>query len=149
MVINTSANLIHTLQTAIGPVILISGLGLFLLTMTNRLGSAIDRARILSSELKNNKKSDSIKIHAQLHILWKRAKIIRLAITFISLSGLLASLMIITIFFTALLTVEGQILIISLFTLCIFFLIVSFILFLYDIYKSLSALNLELDLSNQ
>ena len=33
------------LQVAIGPVILISGVGLLLLTMTNRLGRAIDRAR--------------------------------------------------------------------------------------------------------
>jgi hypothetical protein len=33
------------LRDAIGPVILISGVGLLLLTMTNRLGRAIDRAR--------------------------------------------------------------------------------------------------------
>ena len=38
---------IPTLQTAIGPVILISGVALLLLTMTNRLGRAIDRARLI------------------------------------------------------------------------------------------------------
>lgn len=37
--------LIPVLQTAISPMILISGLELLLLTMTNRLGRAIDRAR--------------------------------------------------------------------------------------------------------
>ena len=37
--------IIPELRDAIGPVILISGVGLLLLTMTNRLGRAIDRAR--------------------------------------------------------------------------------------------------------
>ena len=45
------AELIPVLQTAIGPVILISGIGLLLLTMTNRLGRAIDRARIIDAQL--------------------------------------------------------------------------------------------------
>ena len=39
------------LRDAIGPVILISGVGLLLLTMTNRLGRAIDRSRQLKQEL--------------------------------------------------------------------------------------------------
>ena len=40
-------DLIPILQVAIGPVILISGVGLLLLSMTNRLGRVIDRARLL------------------------------------------------------------------------------------------------------
>jgi hypothetical protein len=45
------AELIPVLQIAIGPVILISGVGLLLLSMTNRLGRAIDRSRVLCQEL--------------------------------------------------------------------------------------------------
>jgi hypothetical protein len=55
------SQLIPVLQTAIGPVILISGVGLLLLTMTNRLGRVIDRSRILSqncAELKGMKSPD-------------------------------------------------------------------------------------------
>ena len=48
----TLTELIPILQIAIGPVILISGVGLLLLSMTNRLGRAIDRARILRQELR-------------------------------------------------------------------------------------------------
>ena len=44
--------IIPVLQVAIGPVILISGVGLLLLTMTNRLGRAIDRSRSLAGELR-------------------------------------------------------------------------------------------------
>ena len=43
--------IIPELRDAIGPVILISGVGLLLLTMTNRLGRTIDRARQLKAEL--------------------------------------------------------------------------------------------------
>ena len=38
------AELIPVLQMAVGPVILISGIGLILLSMTNRFGRVIDRA---------------------------------------------------------------------------------------------------------
>jgi len=51
MPVSSVEELIPVLQTAIGPVILISGIGLLLLTMTNRLGRVIDRARGLSAEL--------------------------------------------------------------------------------------------------
>ena len=45
------AELVPVLQVAVGPVILISGVGLLLLTMTNRFGRIIDRSRILAAQL--------------------------------------------------------------------------------------------------
>ena len=48
----TSVNqLIPNLQVAIGPVIFISGVGLLLLTMTNRFARVIDRTRSLAATL--------------------------------------------------------------------------------------------------
>ena len=41
-------DLVPILQMAVGPVILISGVGLLLLSMTNRLGRVIDRSRLLA-----------------------------------------------------------------------------------------------------
>lgn len=46
-------DLLPSLQIAIGPVILVSGVSLLLLSMTNRLGRVIDRARDLSIELRS------------------------------------------------------------------------------------------------
>jgi len=40
-----TSEIVPVLQTAISPVVLISGVGLLLLTMTNRLGRIVDRAR--------------------------------------------------------------------------------------------------------
>ena len=72
--------LVPVLQTAIGPTILISGVGLLLLTMTNRLGRAIDRARILAGEIPTPTEAENAIVTAQLQILRRRARIIRLAI---------------------------------------------------------------------
>jgi Protein of unknown function (DUF2721) len=50
--------LIPVLQVAIGPVILISGVGLLLLTLTNRYGRTIDRSRLLVGELRECSEED-------------------------------------------------------------------------------------------
>ncbi|MEO0055776.1 MAG: hypothetical protein RLZZ50_1723, partial [Verrucomicrobiota bacterium] len=42
--------LLPLIQSAITPVILITGLGSLLLTMTNRLGRIVDRTRILAGQ---------------------------------------------------------------------------------------------------
>jgi predicted MFS family arabinose efflux permease len=135
--------LIPVLQIAVGPVILISGVGLLLLSMTNRLGRVIDRARILYRELRTERQIDRDRIQAQLRILHRRAILMRRAIIFISLSALLAAFLIITLFLTALLHVDAAWLILLLFTGCLVALIASLIVSIRDINQSLHALQLE------
>jgi len=86
--------IIPELRDAIGPVILISGVGLLLLTFTNRLGRAIDRARQLNSELPNRTGPEREQLRAQITIIYRRAKMIRLSITWAALSALLAAALI-------------------------------------------------------
>ena len=137
--------LIPVLQIAIGPVILISGIGLLLLTMTNRLGRAIDRARILDAGVPQTPGHERDRKTAQLSILWRRARIIRLAITLSATSALSASLLIVVLFLTALFQIETAWFISALFILCIVTLIGSLLLFIHDVNQSLSALKLELE----
>ncbi len=137
--------LVPVLQTAIGPVILISGVGLLLLTMTNRLGRAIDRARILVGTLPNTTEARRVKIAAQLQILWRRARLIRLAIALASVSALAAAILIIVLFLTALWQIETSWIIVILFIVCMLCLIGSLALFIHDINQSLAALKLELE----
>ena len=61
------SDLIPTLQLAIGPMILISGVGLLLLSMTNRFGRIIDRARLLAAELRSASAADRPRILAALN----------------------------------------------------------------------------------
>lgn len=138
------ADLIPVLQTAIGPVILISGIGLLLLTMTNRLGRAIDRVRLIGSELGQSDDSARPALEAQLRILWRRARLIRTAIALAAGSALAAALLVILIFLTAILGLPIAWLIAGLFTACMLFLIASLALFIHDINQSLAALKLEL-----
>jgi hypothetical protein len=138
--------LIPVLQTAIGPVILISGVGLLLLTMTNRLGRAIDLTRFLSTELTKSSEASRLALEGQLRILWKRARQIRLAITLVSISALAAAILIIVLFLIALWQLEIAWLISLLFIVCMVSLIASLIIFIRDINQSLAALKLELKL---
>ena len=138
------SELIPVLQTAIGPMILISGIGLLLLTMTNRLGRTIDRSRLLDAKLPTMEGPSRALIQEQLRILWKRARSIRTAIAFASMSALAASFLIIVLFFTALWQVETAWLIVTLFVFCMVCLIASLMIFIYDINQSLAALKLEL-----
>ena len=144
MEIPSVAQLIPVLQTAIGPMILISGIGLLLLTMTNRLGRAIDRTRALVGGLSNTAEAKREKTVAQLRILWDRARMIRLAIALASISALAAAILIIVLFTTALLQMESAWIIVTLFMVSLVSLIVSLVIFIRDINQSLAALKLEL-----
>jgi len=68
-----TSELVPVLQTAVSPVVLISGVGLLLLTMTNRLGRIVDRARSLAARVKEADGEDPEPLHAQLRILSQRA----------------------------------------------------------------------------
>jgi hypothetical protein len=135
--------LIPILQVAIGPVILISGIGLLLLSMTNRYGRTIDRARQLAAELRKGDVHDRGRVVAQVKILLRRAHLVRRAIIQASLSLLLAAFLIIVLFLTALFELEDALLISALFTGCMVALIVSLITFIQDLNLSLLALRMD------
>ncbi len=137
-------DLVPTLQLAVGPVILISGVGLILLSMSNRFGRVIDRSRILTEDLRRAPARVRPKVMAQLQILARRARIIRIEIALATLSVLLAALLIISLFIGALLQLGMATLIVLLFVLCMLCLIASLVLFMSDIGLSLKALWLEL-----
>jgi Protein of unknown function (DUF2721) len=137
-------DLVPILQMAIGPVILISGVGLLLLSMTNRLGRAIDRSRQLVETLRHADTAARVRISSQLTILSRRARLIRLAIIFATVSVLLAAILIIVLFIAALAQIEIAPLLILLFAGCMGSLIASLIVFILDINLSLAALRLEI-----
>ena len=137
--------LIPILQTAIGPVILISGVGLLILSMTNRLGRAIDRARSLAGKYPQATQEFQPGMLAQLKTIWQRAKVLRLAIALASFSVLLAGVLIITLFLTALFRLEIAWLVIAIFVGCLGSLIGALVAFLYDIQLSLEALKVEME----
>jgi hypothetical protein len=128
---------------AIGPVILISGVGLLLLSMTNRLGRVIDRARGLAAELRKVQAVERPRLSSQLQILVRRAELLRTSIVLASLSVLVAGVLIIALFLAALLNLELVVLLVALFVACIALLIGSLVAFIADLNVSLAALKLD------
>ena len=137
-------DVIPQLRDAIGPVILISGVGLLLLSFTNRLGRAIDRARLLDAELPKRDESERGPVRAQISIIYRRAKMIRLSIICGAVSLLLAAMLIVVVFVAALLQWPYAWLVCLLFISCMLSLMISLIAFIWDINLSLHALKLEL-----
>lgn len=144
MTSHTLNEIIPYLQVAIGPVILVSGVGMLLLTMTNRFGRVIDRSRNLAKESNNTPLEKQAALHEQVAILYRRAKLLRLCIGLASGAALLAGLLIISLFIGALLEVKVVPAVEVLFAGSMLFLIASLIVFLQDINLSLHALSLEL-----
>jgi len=136
--LTTFEQLILELRDATSPVILISGVGLLLLTMTNRLSRAIDRARQLKRELPERAGPEREQTLAQVAIIYRRARMIRLSILLAAVSVLLAAILIITLFVAAMAQWQQGLL-----TGIIF--IGSMIAFVWGINLSLHALKLELE----
>lgn len=137
--------IIPDLREAVGPMILISAVGLLLLTMTNRLGRAIDRSRQLKSELPKRNEQERKQVLAQVEIIYRRARMIRLSITLSALSALFAAGLVTALFITALLQWQQGWLVGILFIASMVSLVASLIAFIFDINLSLHALKLELE----
>lgn len=134
------------LQVAVGPAILISAVGLLLLTMTNRLGRVIDRSRQLVAHASA---ASPGAVAPQLDILLARARVIRLAIALATASALCAAAIVITLFLAAVYRWEAAALAVALFVGCLAALIGSLVAFLWDVNMSLAALKLELASARQ
>ncbi len=139
-----SAELLSILQGAVSPVILISGVGLLILSMTNRFGRVVDRSRQLNSALRSAATADRTRLQAQLDIFFRRARLLRAAIGLAVLSVLLAATLVIALFLTAFLRVENVAVNAALFVACLISVIGSLLAFLQDLNVSLLALRLEL-----
>ncbi len=139
------SELIPVLQIAIGPVILISGIGLLLLSMTNRLGRIVDRSRSLWRELRDQGDPAERELTIQqLRHLRRRAVLVRWAVTLSTLSIFFAAVLIATLFMAALLRLDIAGLISAIFIVCLLALIGSVAAFLRESQQSLDTLELEI-----
>jgi hypothetical protein len=137
--------LVPILQLAVGPVILISGVGLLLLTLTNRFGRMIDRTRSMIIELSDEAHPPVMvaNIQGQLRILQRRSRILRLSIILAAVSVLCVGILILGLFVAALWQVPLVGALVATFCAAIFGLIGSMIAFISDMNLSLKAAKLD------
>jgi hypothetical protein len=95
-------------------------------------------------ELRELAGADRERLEGQIAILYRRARLIRLSILLAGVSVLLASVLIIALFLTALWKLEVGLLISLLFIACMVALSGSLVAFIRDLNLSLMALKMEL-----
>ncbi len=137
--------LVPILQLAIGPVILISGVGLLLLTLTNRFGRMIDRSRAIIHEVIRGGQAAEVigNLQAQVEILHRRARILRLSITLAAVTVLCVGVLILGLFIAAFWQLQIVGVLVVIFCVAILGLIGSMAAFIVDMNLALRAAQLD------
>lgn len=133
------------LQTTISPMVLISGVGLLLLSATNRLGRAIDRTRMVNGLVRGVEvpsKSDQ----RQLEVLFRRCLILQWSIGMLVFSILCSVIMILLLIVSTFSGSNLSVGIVAILTLNVLSIVGSVILFLVDVSLGLRAIRIELAL---
>lgn len=139
----TPSTVLPLIQASVTPAILISGAGMLLLTLTNRMGRAVDRTRALAKELRDHSGRGHPRVEEQLAVLTRRTRLIRASVLWAVLSMLSACLLILSIFVSARLHFEGDLLQLGFFVATVGLLFGSLVYFVRDIVLSLHALESE------
>ena len=140
----SNVTLVQALQASIAPCVLISGDGLLLLSLSNRLSRPIERIRHLCDQIKAHPQRDHHAAQEQISILYKRSEHLRSAISCIIYSISLVSFIVLLLFLSTLYSWPLTFLINVFFILSLLLLTVSMIFFLMDIHGSLDSLKIEI-----
>ena len=89
------SDIAQVIQQAVAPVFLLSGVGITLTVLTNRLARIIDRARHLQGTPAG---LDLVTLHTELEVLSRRAQLINRAITLSTACALLICVLIASLF---------------------------------------------------
>ena len=143
MHVDEITQLTRILQLSITPVALISGVGLLLLSMTNRLGRVIDRSRDTRA-LMRSAESDDVAPTEELSLLLRRARLLLYAIALVTSSMFLAVLMVVALFAMHFFAGSLYTIILLLFGLCLTCLVAATACFLSDVILSIRWLRVSL-----
>lgn len=127
------------IQLSVAPVFLIAGVAGLLNVFAGRLIRIIDRLERLDTHIHYMEEKDPDYVEDERtakkrEFLLKRMVNINFAIFFCTATGLMVALVILTVFFSALLSFDSDAFIAVFFILAMFFLVISLILFLREIY---------------
>ena len=138
-------SVVQILTASIAPVIVISGVGLLLLSISNRYGRAIDRARLLARDLSEIDPENARRRHLteQLRLTNDRAHILKRSMLYSSMCIFFVSLTVLSLFAEHLIGLQRDFLALPFFALCLIALVVSMYYSIRDITVSLAALELE------
>lgn len=125
-------DIVHLIQSAVAPVFLLSGVGVTLGVLTNRLARIVDRARFLE-QLSHTEEARAVSTADSLRVLARRAHYINVALTLCTISALLVSLVVMSLFTSAFIAVNLSAVIAILFVLAMVCLTAAFTSFLLEV----------------
>ena len=135
------------IQLSIAPVFLIAGIAGLLGIFTGRLARIIDRLEEIDKHINGHIEIFCVLEDAYLNkrrnFLIKRMTNINLAILASTATGLMVALVVISVFYSALMSVNGEVFIAVSFIFAMVFLIISLILFLREIYFTSQYIKLK------
>jgi hypothetical protein len=135
--VNTVAEVI---QHAVAPVFLLAGVGTTLNVLASRIGRIIDRARAMEERLPHANAADAAVLHERLSVLSKRATLINRAIGLCVLCGLLVSLVVASLFVSALLRIDLAMPIAIAFVIALLSLAAALVYFLREVFIATASL---------
>jgi hypothetical protein len=138
------AGILGIIQAAIAPVVLISGVGLLLLTLTARLGRIVDRTRLLANERRTAGPDERPLLEAQLKVLARRAELIRLAVALSASSVAIIGILIAVLFLGLLLGWNMAAAAALLFVVSLLSLVAAMLVFVAELFQALTALNMTI-----
>jgi len=141
-------NLVIILQASLTPVILISGVGLLLLSMTNRMARPVDRIRHIAHEIKTATQQDKKLYYQQIEILYRRCFMLKKAILLAATSISCVSVMILLLFCLTSFNMNISFLVEAVFLVSLVSLMLSLFYFTLDVRTSLQSVQIEMERLN-
>jgi Protein of unknown function (DUF2721) len=137
--LSSIGDIAHVIQLAIAPVFLLTGVGTLLAVLSNRLGRAVDRSRVLENLAPQLAGEPLDLARAELVLISRRTRLIYAAIVLAVSCALLICLLIAVAFLDAFLAVNLAKLVGALFVLAMLALICSLGAFLREIFLSVAS----------
>jgi hypothetical protein len=130
------------IQLAIAPVFLLTGVATLLGVLSSRLGRTIDRGRVLESLLETADARHIARMHDELAVLSRRAKIIYRAIALGVITALLICTVIAALFLSAFTRIDVTLVVAGVFIAAMAALISTLLLFLREVFLATRVLRI-------
>lgn len=132
----------HVIQLAVAPVFLLSGVGIMLTVLTNRLARVVDRARTVEKAASQAQPKELPALQNDLRVLVRRAHLMNRAITLCTICALLVSLVVVALFLSSFTTIKLSMPIASLFIIAMLSFIVALLIFLREVFLATGSLRI-------
>jgi Protein of unknown function (DUF2721) len=134
----------HVIQLAIAPVFLLTAIGTLIMVLTNRLGRAVDRSRVLEDRLASLQETEAVPVHVELRLLARRIRLVYVAIVLAVLSALFVSLLIVVAFAGAFVATNLTRLVAVMFVVAMLALTGSLVVLLREIFLAVTSARLAI-----